>query len=87
MISVRVAIIYRLHPTKKNGLKAADFFKEFWNFVDSLVTNSGRLLMLGDFNIQWDCQRNADSKQLADILIFANLNQHVQERTYGHGHI
>ena len=28
-ISVRVSIIYRLHPTKKNGLKAADFFKEF----------------------------------------------------------
>jgi len=28
-ISVRVAIIYRLHPTRENGLKAADFFKEF----------------------------------------------------------
>ena len=28
-ISVRVAIIYRLHPTKKNGLKAADFFTNF----------------------------------------------------------
>ena len=29
-ISVRVAIIYRLHPSKKNGLKAADFFKEYF---------------------------------------------------------
>ena len=52
-ISVYVAIIYRLHPTKKNGLKAADFFKEFSGFVDS----------------------------------FANLRQHVQERTHRHGHI
>ena len=49
-MSVRVGIIYRLHPTKKNGLKAADFFKEFSGFVDSLATNSGHLLILGDFN-------------------------------------
>ena len=39
-INVRVAIIDRLHPSKKNGLKAADFFKEF---VASLATNSGHL--------------------------------------------
>ncbi|KAK2151927.1 hypothetical protein LSH36_345g00012 [Paralvinella palmiformis] len=86
-ISVRVAIIYRLHPTKKNCPKAADFFKEFSGFFYSLPTNSGHLLMLGDFNIHWDCQRNADTKQLADILRSANLRQHVQERTHRHGHI
>ena len=86
-ISVRVAIIYRLHPTKKNGLKAADFFKEFSEFVDSLATNSGHLLILGDFNIHWDCQRNADTKQLADILRSANLRQHVQERTQTWSHL
>ena len=72
-ISVRVAIIYRLHPTKKNGLKAADFFKEVTGFVDPLATNSGHLLILGDFNKHWDCQRNAYTKQLADILRSCNL--------------
>ncbi|KAK2138836.1 hypothetical protein LSH36_2340g00003, partial [Paralvinella palmiformis] len=86
-ISVCVAIIYRLHPAKKNGLKAADFFKEFSVFVDSLASNSGHLLILGDFNIHWDCQRNADTKQLADIRRSANLRQHVQERTHRQGHI
>ena len=35
----------------------------------------------------WNCQRNADTKQLADIHISANLRQHVQERTHKHGHI
>jgi len=81
-ICVRVTIIYLLHPTKKNGLKAADFFKECSGFVDSLATNSGHLLILGDFNIHGDCQRNANTKQLADILRSANLRQHVQERTH-----
>ena len=77
--SVHVAIIYRLHPTKKNGLKVADVFKEFSGFDESLATNSGHLLILGDFSIHWDCQRNADTKPLADILRSANLRQHIQE--------
>jgi len=50
-IGIRVAIIYRLHPTKKNGLKAADIFKEYLGFVDSLTANSDHLLILGDYNI------------------------------------
>ena len=44
-------------------------------------------MILGDFNIHWDCQRNADTKQLADIFRSANLGQHVQERTHRYRHI
>jgi len=65
-------------------MKAADFFKEIG---DSLATNSGHMLILGDFSIHWYCQRNAHTKQLADILRSANLRQHVEERTNRHGHI
>ena len=50
-ISIPVAIIYLFHPNKKNGEKAADFFKECSEFVDSLATNNDHLLILGDFNI------------------------------------
>ena len=50
-VSVHVAIVYRLYPSKKNGLKTVDFFREFSEFVDSLATNSGHLLILGDFSI------------------------------------
>jgi len=45
------------------------------------------LLILGDFNIYWDCQKNADNKQQADILRSANLRHHVQERTHIYSHI
>ena len=81
-ITVDVSIIYWLHPTKKNGVKA-----EFSWFADSLATNNGHLLILGDFNINWECQTNTDPKQLADILRSANLRRHVQERTHRFGHI
>jgi len=62
----------------------------YWRYFHNLLTlaaKSGLLLILGDFNIHWDCQRNADTKELVDILRSANLRQHVQERTHRHGHI
>ena len=77
-----------LHPSKKNDLKTVYFCSEsYLEFVDSLATNSGHLLILGDFNIHWDSQVNADTKHLSDILRSASLTQHVQERTHKHGHI
>jgi len=45
------------------------------------------MLILGDLNVYWDCQRNADNKQLADIFRSANLRQQNLERTHRHGHI
>ena len=36
-------------------------------------------MILGDFNVHWDCQRNANTTQLAYILRSANLGQLVQE--------
>jgi len=74
-ISIRVAIIYRLLPTKKNGPKAADFLKNISEFVDSLATNIGYLLFLGYINRYWD----TDIKQPADNFRSPNLKQHWQE--------
>jgi len=44
-ISVHVNIIYRLHQTKNCFMKTADFFKECSEFIDSLASNSGYLLI------------------------------------------
>lgn len=86
-INIRVVIVYRLHPTKKNGIKSSDFFTEFAEFVDSIATSNDHLLILGDFNIHWDVPSNPDTRHLSDILRSANLTQHVNERTQIHGHI
>ena len=82
--NVRVAVIYRLHPTKKNGLKSSDFVRKFGEFFDSVATNNGHLLILGDFNIHWDCPEKSDTIHLSDTL--ANLIQHVKEPTHEAGH-
>jgi len=61
--------------------------KEFSEFVASQATNSDHQLIVGDFNIHWDGQRNSVTKQLADILRFANLRHHVQGKKHIHSHI
>jgi len=53
----------------------------------TLLLLSVAIFDLGGFNIHWGCQRNADTKHLADILRSANLRQHVQETTHRHCHI
>jgi len=72
-VSGHVTIIYELHPTKKNGRKATDFFKEYLEIVNSVATNSVDLLIVGDFNIHLDCLSNSDTKQLSSILRSTNL--------------
>jgi hypothetical protein len=39
-------------------------------------------LILGDFDILWDSQVNADIKYLSDILRSLSLIQHVQEHQH-----
>ena len=53
----------QITPNQEKGLKAADFFKEISEFVESVAINSGHLLILGEFKIYWDYERNADTKQ------------------------
>ena len=48
--SVRISVIYCLHPNKKkNNVTSNDFFVEFAAFIDSLACQNGHLLLLGDF--------------------------------------
>ena len=66
-------------------MKAAHFFKEVLDLVDSLVTN--HLVILGDFKIHWNCQSNVYTKQLDGILRFVNIRQQMRVRTQIHGRI
>ena len=86
-VIVQVAVICRLHLTEKNALKAGDFFREFSEFVDSLATCKGHLLILGDFSGHWDYHKDTDTECLSEILGSANLIQHVKKRNHRQGHI
>ena len=52
----------------------------------SFATNGGNILISGNSDRHWNCQRNANIKQLGDFLKRATPRQHAQERTQ-RGHI
>ncbi|KAK2163487.1 hypothetical protein LSH36_79g11101 [Paralvinella palmiformis] len=48
---------------------------------------SGQLLIVGDYNIHWDCNENATTKMLIDFLDSTNHVQHASEPTHRDCHI
>jgi hypothetical protein len=48
---------------------------------------SGQLHIVGDYTIHWDCNENATTKRVLDILDSTNLVHHVSEPTHRDGHI
>ena len=52
-ISIRLAIIYRMSPSRVNGIKIATFCEEFSDHLDKLSCASGNVFIVGNFNIDF----------------------------------
>ena len=54
-ISIRLVVIYRMPPSKKNKLKRGTFVTEFLDFLEKLSCLRGNLIIVGDFltSIGW----------------------------------
>ena len=85
--TLRLVIIYRLIPYQKRGPKRSDFFMEFSNLIDKFVLMPGAFMITGDFNIHWDIEMDTGRRHLNDLIVSANLKQHVTETTHRDGHI
>ena len=86
-LTVKVIVIYRLHPYGKSGVIGADFFNDFEHIIDQTALNPGHVLFLGDYNIHYDCDSEPECRRLKELLITSNLKQHVTEPTHTSGHI
>ena len=63
------------------------FIEEFGDFVEKLSACSGRLLLCGDFNINWMDRENSYVKKLVNYSETYNLVQHITEPTHRSQHI
>ena len=50
-VSLRLIVIYRMPPSKINGLKTGTFYEEFSEYLEKFSCASGKVIILGDFNI------------------------------------
>ena len=64
-----------------------DFLSEFSDFLSTLVINSDKILMVGDFNIQMDNGNNSLTITLQSLVDSIGFYQHVNASTHYHNHI
>ena len=81
-----VITIYRPPQSKNNKSTISDFLDEFAALMETVVISSGRLIILGDFNIHVDVEDDPNSIKFAELLDSFNLTQHIRQSTHDKGH-
>ena len=86
-IHLRIVVIYRPPQSKQNHLTKSQFIDEFNEYLEGLAASSGRLLICGDFNINWLDTSDNICKKILNTLESYNLHQHVTNSTHKSGHL
>ena len=81
-ISIRLVVIYRMPPSKKNKLKRGTFVTEFSDYLEKLSCLRGNILIVGDFNINWLENNDSERRNLFHILEIFGLVQRIDYPTY-----
>ena len=81
-VVLRVGVLYRPLPSKQNGLTSTLFFSKFPKLLERLAVSSGKLLLLGDFNIHVDHCSDRSALRFLDLLDSQNFVQHVSGTTH-----
>ena len=77
---IRLIVLYR-PPSSDVSL----FFDEFASYLAHILTASGHLLIVGDYNFHVDSQNNT-GRRFIGLLHSFNLHQHVNDSTHKNGH-
>ena len=86
-ISIRLVVIYRMPPSKKNKLKRGTFVTEFSDYLEKLSCLRGNLIIVGDFNINWLDTSDSERRNLFNILETFGLVQRIELPTYHNGNL
>ena len=66
--NIHYIIIYRPPPSERNQFKTSTFLANFDNLLNSANVLPGKLLILGDFNIHFDCPEKHDAVNVRSSL-------------------
>ena len=75
-------IVYRPPPSGENKLTIPAFLSEFDDFLLYVNTLSGKVLMLGDYNVHVNKPEKPDVKRYLSSLDEVGLHQHVVGPTH-----
>ena len=83
---IRLVIIYRPPYSDKHKVPTTVFFREFSDYLESVLLTKEQILFAGDFNIHVDDPRDPDAIKFAGLLESFGLQQHVKGSTHKEGH-
>ena len=79
-------IIYRPPYSDKRIVPTTVFFREFSDYLESVLLSKRQILFTGDFNIHIDNPRDSDAIKFADLFKSFGVQQHVKGSTHKEGH-
>ena len=83
---LRIIVVYRPDPTKRNGLKLSLFWKQWTEFLSNLASSHTEYIITGDTNFHLDDKQKRNSKRFTKILDEFGLTQLVSKPTHTYGH-
>ena len=86
-VTIKLIVVYSVSPNKKNGIKNGSFSQGFADLAERISTESGKLLTVGDFNVQWDDSNATETQVFRSLLNSYDLKLHVDECTHKKDHI
>ena len=85
---LRLIVVYRPPPSKKNNLSVDVFMREFTHLLESVIVNNELLTITGDFNLHIDnLNGNSTAASFMDLIDLFGLCQLVTEPTHQRGHL
>ena len=75
--SFRFIVVYRVPPSVQNKIQKSSFITDFGDLIEQTSNLSGKLIILGDFNIHADNNNDAEANLFLDLLDTFGLKQHV----------
>ena len=84
--TLRFVGLYHIPPSNNNKLKKSLFVEQLSNYLEIATTLPGRLVLVGDFSVHWDCEDDSERVELATLLEDFDLVQHVKGPTHECGH-
>ena len=85
-VYLRLIVIYRMLPSKINGLKTGTFYEAFSEYLEKLSCASGKVIILGDLNIYFWIQVVLHTNGLW-IFLKLDFVQHIDKPTHNSGHL
>ena len=82
----RITVVYRPTPSPENKLTPAMFLCDFQFFLELISSATGESVIIGDFNLHVDDNKDYYAGRFLDLLTSFDLVNHVHEATHIHGH-